>query len=363
MANTIPVEEIEFGADIASFQGYVHMELLRDLGHSFIISKVTGEGPYVNPYWVRNRENARKASLIFGTYDWVEPQSGMTGAVAAVDYWRVINAPGPLVTGELVTIDFETPEWYTGPLGRNIEPFMRENLFTLSDLAQQPIGIYSATYFLEETGAVDWEWLNDPRFYYWQAAPGSKAMMPDDSYWPATSPPFTRTVIHQHQWHALSGAIVGEYDRDRFWGTKDELLKYGKPGSVSPIVGGDVIEPTAGKVSWYINMNGEPIFVWNMGGKTEKIRGVDIANLGMTVESFTQPGILVGRSIFNGVEQDFQSFPDPEVGAHKVFLGAGNPQVAAFGSSGDAVTRRPPEEFVPDDRKLSKGVPIEEPEE
>jgi len=352
MASNIPLEELEFGVDIASYQGYPDMFALENQGHSFVISKATGEGSYVNPFWVKNRENARKAALIFGTYDWVEPQTPMTGAQAAADYWRIINAPGPLITGELVCVDFETTEWYTGHRGSNIETFMREYMFTLSDLAQQPIGMYTATYFLQETGAIGWGWLNDSRFYYWQAAPGAQAMLPDNAPWPATSPPFTKTVLHQHQWHAQSTAVVGEFDRNRFHGTIPELLTYGKAGPVPPPTGGEVLEPPAGAVSWYINTSGQPIFVWNMGGQTKKIRGVDIKDLGMVVESMTQPGTLVGRSIQNGVQKDFYTFPDPDAGAKKVFLsqeGSDEVEEYTIGSVGDTPKLRQPEEFTPEE--------------
>jgi hypothetical protein len=362
VSDTIPLSELLFGADIYSGQGYPDVVQLEGEGHSFLISKATGEGSYINPYRAGNRAATRKTRMTWGDYDWVEPQSGMTGAAAAVDYWRVLNAPGPVLAGDLVMVDYETTEWYTGPLGRSIESFMRQYLFTLSDLAQQPIGIYTATYFLQETGAVNWGWLRDPRFFYWQAAPGKDAMMPDDSFWPATSPPFTRTVIQQHQWRARSTAVQMEFDRNRFWGTRAELLRYGKPGASVPAGGDTVREPSAGTVTWYVNDSGEPIFVWNMGGQTRRIRGVDIKDLGMTVESLTEPGMLVGRSIQGGVEQDFYTFPDPETQAHKNFLSAGAEKIS-LGSGGDTPRRLPPEEFVPDPRKLHKGLPLTEEEE
>lgn len=352
-AENIPLLELLFGVDIYSGQGYPNLPQLEAEGHSFILSKATGEGDYVNPYWIKNREETRKTSMIFGTYDWVEPQSGNSGASDAANYWRVINSPGPLLPGEFVTVDFETPDWWKGPEGHNIEGFMREYLYTLWDLAQQPIGIYTATYFLQETGAVGWDWLSDQRFFYWQAAPGSVAMMPDNSFWPATSPPFSRTVLHQHQWHAHSPAVQMEFDRNRFWGTREELLTFGKPGT--PAGGqGEVQEPAAGKVAWYINAEGNPIFVWNPGGHTKKIRGVDIANLGMTVESLTEPGTLVGISIFNGETQPWHTFPDPEVQAKKVFLTGGNPEDITpvyTGSPGDYFDRPKPEEYVPEEGK------------
>lgn len=215
-----------FGIDYASYQGLPNFATLVAEGHDFAIGKVTGEGDYITPHWEASRSNARSAGLIAGTYDWVEPQGSQHGAAAAVDYLRVI---GERLPGDLLCVDFETPEWATGPLGRNIEVWMREYLYTLRDSGRQPVIVYTARYFLQETGADGWDWLGRD-FLYWQAAPGD-GMMADDSFWPATTAPFTSTLIHQHQWHATSHAIAGEFDRNRFRGTRDELAAYGKPGT------------------------------------------------------------------------------------------------------------------------------------
>lgn len=218
-----------FGVDIASWQGNPDFARLKAEGHEFAITKTTGEQNYVNPLWRGNRDRARAADLIVGTYDWVEPQgaASLSGADAARDYLRVIGERQPT---DLLCVDFESPEWTSGPLGRDIEPWMREYLYTLRDLAGQPVIVYTARYFLEETGATGWDWLGKD-FLYWQAAPGPKAMLPDDAPWPATTPPFAATLIHQHQWHATSAAVVGEFDRNRFQGTRAELAAYGLPGT------------------------------------------------------------------------------------------------------------------------------------
>jgi hypothetical protein len=312
MTATIPLDELLFGVDIASYQGYPDMPQLEREGHSFAFSKVTGEYNYVNAFWLGNREAVRKTRMLFGTYDWVEPQSVMTGAEMAIDYWRVINYYGSIQPGEFVLVDYETPDWFKGSAGHSIEPKMREYFFTLSDLAKQKIGIYTARYFLEETGADQWTWLNDPRFFYWQAAPGINAMMPDNSFWPATTSPFTKTIIHQHQWHAVSTAVSMEFDRNRFWGSFADLLRYGKPSSGDDhSIGDDVKEPPAGKVSAYVNSNNEPIFVWNGGGQTRRIEGVNIQDIGMSVESFTEPGVILDISIQNNKAGDYHERPAP----------------------------------------------------
>lgn len=295
-----------FGLDIASYQGYPDCARLAREGHTFAISKLTGEGAYVNPYCGRNATAARAAGLIWGVYDWVEPQSGLTGEQAAADYLRVREAVCPPQAGDLLTVDFETPDWANGPRGRAIEPFMRAYLYALRDRAGQPVIVYTAPYFLAETGARGWDWLGRD-FALWQAAPGA-GMVADDAPWPATPAPFRATLIHQHQWYATSGAIVGQFDRDRCRGTREELLAYGYPGAVTATVAptapaeeADVREPSAGTFTAYVNDKQESIFVWNAGGVAERIDGIAAIDLGLSVVN--PQGERYDRSIQQNVVQ------------------------------------------------------------
>jgi len=266
-----------FGVDIASWQGSPDFARLRREGHDFAITKVTGEGDYINPYWRRNVDNATAAGLIVGTYDWVEPQGAglLTGALAARDYLRVLNERQ---AGHLLCVDFETPDWATGPLGRSIEPWMREYLYTLRELSGQPVIVYTARYFLEETGARHWEWLGRD-FPYWQAAPGPLAMLPDDAPWPGTTAPFAETLIHQHQWHATSGAVAGEFDRNRFRGTREALLAYGR----APAGQGHAPATPEG-VTASINAEGNAILTINFGGWVKAVKGYVVVDAGVSTE-------------------------------------------------------------------------------
>lgn len=304
-----------YGLDIYSGQGKPNMRGLYEEGHEFCFSKANGEGDYVNPFWRDNRDAALAAGMVFGTYDWVEPQSGMTGVAAAMDY---LNQVGQRAKGQMLNVDYETPDWWRGPFGRDIEGFMKPYLYTLRDVGMQEVLVYTARYFLQETGAESWDWLGRD-FLYWQAAPGPGAMMPDDSFWPLTTAPFQETLVHQHQWHATSQYVRMEFDRNRFRGTAAELAGYGWRGGVLVPVPDlpyrkelELTEPTAGKVTWYVNEHSEPIFAWNGGGQTRRIDGVNIQDLGMTVESFTEPGKLLDISIKGNTAGDYHERPAPE---------------------------------------------------
>lgn len=293
-----------FGWDGASYQGRPDQALLKREGHAFVIEKITGEGNYVNPYWQQVREDAHTNGIVFGGYDWVEPQlmAGVADGIAAArDYLRVFN-PQP---GEIVAVDFETVDWSRGPLGRTIERPMRAYLETLRDAVGGTVLVYTAPYFLVETGAIAWSWMCEANgFYLWQAAPGA-GMMADDSFWPATPLPFHRTTMHQHQWHARSAAIPGtEFDRNRFDGTVEELLALAvpQPKVVAEVVtdkkteASEVREPVAGKWTAYINDAGETVVALNFGGNTARIDGVRIVDIGVSVESATERGVLLDRS-------------------------------------------------------------------
>lgn len=294
--------EMQFGPDHASHQGHIDMARLAREGHSFEIGKCTGENDYINPYYAPNHLRAIAAGLVTGSYDWVEPQDPREPEWLAGDYLRCVDTLGGRPVGHLLTTDFETPEWATGPRGSNIEPFMRRYLYTLRDKAAQPVGLYTAPYFLIETGAQHWAWLGRD-FWYWMAAPGPSTgphdMLADDSFWPGTvTGPWSVVALHQHQWYATSPAIGSgaNFDRNRFRGTRAELAAYGKPGVVPPQEG-EVQEPPEGKYTAYINAAGNPIFVWNAGGKTPRIDGINVQDLGLSVESATEPGVILDRSI------------------------------------------------------------------
>lgn len=271
-----------YGVDVSSWQGYPNWPLLKSEGHDFMISKVTGEGHYINPYAATNIQRARTAGFIVGGYDWCQPQmaSTMTGAQMARDFLRVLDAIGARQPTDLLAVDFEDPEWYTGPLGRNIEPLMREYFYTLRDEGGQPVICYTGDYYLKETGANGWAWLGKD-FLFWQAAPGA-GMLPDDSPWPANRAPFASTLLHQHQWHATSAAVVGTFDRNRFQGTREQLAAYGRGGAPQE---GEVKEPAAGMADQYLNAKGELIAVINFGGEATEILGVNYADVGGSVRN------------------------------------------------------------------------------
>lgn len=299
-----------YGVDVASWQGYPDWPGLAAEGHDFMISKVTGEGAYVNPYAATNIQRARAAGLIVGAYDWVEPQGSMTGADAARSFLRALDAVAPSQPGDLLCVDFETPDWYTGPLGRDIEPFMNVYLYTLRNEGKQPVIVYTAPYFLLETGAKDWAWLAQD-FHYWIAAPGPLAQLPDDAPWPGGSlvKPWGSALLHQHQWHALSSAVAGEFDRNRFQGTREQLAAHGRGGASQ---GGDVKEPAAGTADQYLNERGELIAVINYGGEAKEILGVDYADVGGRVRN--AQGATYHRSILGGEMQGWVREPAQDQG-------------------------------------------------
>lgn len=289
---------MEFGWDGASWQGLPDVAQLKAEGNVFCFEKCTGEGDYINPFFFRVRDACREEGVAFGPYDWVEPQRWNygEGALAARDYLRTV---GGRRAGELLLVDFETPEWANGPMGRDIEQFMRDYLYTLRDEGDSPVGVYLGPYFLIETGATTWDWLGQD-FWLWLAAPGPDQQLPDDARWPVAPLPWITVQVHQHQWHATSDAVRGEFDRNRFRGTIEQLRALGKPRTdpePPPAQGGDVQEPPEGKYTAYINAAGNPIFVWNMGGQTPRILGINVQDLGMTVESATEPGVPIDRSI------------------------------------------------------------------
>lgn len=296
-----------YGLDGASWQTYPDWQKLWDEDHRFMIWKVTGEGNYVNPTAAPNLQRAAAVGFITGGYDWVEPQSGMTGAQAAEDFYRVCEALGALRRGFLPGIDFETPDWHTGPLGRNIEPFMKPYMYRVRELFACEIIPYSGPYFLDETGARDWDWLGKDFPHWWEAAPGA-GMLPDNAPWPSGYPPFGEPDFHQHQWYATSDAVVGQFDRDRYKDDVTKLWALGWQGTKQPVPGGDEVQvPPEGKWAVEIMPNGNTVMVLNFGGQTppDGLVGAAIVDVGVTVKSMTEPGVTESRSFKNEAAQQW----------------------------------------------------------
>lgn len=306
--------------DHASHQGIIDMQRLKDLGHSAEIGKATGEGNYVNPNYAQNHAAAIAAGLITGSYDWVEPQDARDPEFLAEDYLRVVDTLGGRPKGHLLGVDFETPEWFTGPRGREVEDFMRRYVMRLLEISGQGIEFYTGPYFMQETGGVNWGWLNHPKIRLWLAAPG-EGMMADDSYWPNVDiRPFTEASIHQHQWHAMDRAIGSgaEFDRNRFRGTIIDLAANGAQGAATvarkeAIAVVDerhfIAVPPRGKWSGEV-INGVGVLVLAFDGETtpDGIVGIDIVDVGITVKSATEEGVTISMSFkdeqFTGFQEN-----------------------------------------------------------
>lgn len=308
-----------YGYDYASHQGYPDWNSLKD-GHDFAICKTTGEGNYVNPYAAVNLRRSHDAGLVTGAYDWVEPQNAgrlPTGEDAAADYLRVLDSLEAWRPGFLLCVDWESPEWATGPLGTAVEEYMRRYFYFLRDhnKGRQPVIVYTAPYFLSETGGLNWPWLGRD-FLYWMAAPGNAApthQVPDNAPWPGPqTPPWQEVTIHQHQWYATDPGVVGYIDRNRFRGDRNALLRLGYGGGGQQEEG-QVIEPPAGKWTVYVNAQGETLMALNYGGQTtpDGIVGARIVDAGVSVKSFTEPGMVLDRSFKDEEAQDWGQ-PRPE---------------------------------------------------
>ncbi len=307
-----------FGIDWASHQGDIDFNQLKAEGHTFGIGKATGEGDYVNPTYAANHQRAAAAGMITGSYDWIEPQDAREPEWLAADYLRVVEALGGRPKGHLLTVDFETPDWYSGPRGRDIEDFMRRYLYHLKDLAGQPVIVYTAPYFLQETGAVGWDWLGRD-YLYWMAAPGGATgtddQLPDDGPWQRPlGPPWQTVTLHQHQWYARSSAIGSgaNFDRNRFNGTRAQLAALGYQGGISQaeVIGGSlgkiidmqevaavantIAIPEDGKFTAQI-INGQTVFIWNAGGEAVAIDGINVVDIGVSVVN--KDGETFDRSI------------------------------------------------------------------
>jgi lysozyme len=91
------------GIDISHWQGNIDIQKLKDQGNAFLIAKATDGTSYVDPKYSRNKEEAKKAGLIFGSYHWLKISQDIDAQVE-----HFVKVTGKKQPGELPpVIDWE----------------------------------------------------------------------------------------------------------------------------------------------------------------------------------------------------------------------------------------------------------------
>lgn len=199
-----------YGTDLASYQGDPDFDAMKAAGQSFFVTKVSEGIGYANPHFPRSRDEGHRVGLLVGLYHFARNNAPTKEA----DYF--CDTIGQLRPGEFLALDYETIE--------NKDPVNWCRIFL--SRVEARTGVKPLLYlYRNEKDNYDWSGLIDHGL--WLAAP-------DGSTDPVDGHPWPFVAIKQYSATGNVSGIEGHVDLDVFYGTADQLAKYGFQGAPVP---------------------------------------------------------------------------------------------------------------------------------
>ena len=206
------------GIDCSQYQGSINWDSLKKQT-DFAIIKCTGGCPdpgqsdasYLDPYFTRNRDEARRVGILHGFYHYAYPE--YNSPTAEADYVaRVLEDIQP---GEIVCLDWEEP--YNGDAVSWVKSFLDD---LSGKLGFKPLIYMSAS----RTKVGDWSKVINGDYGLWIA----QWTYSDNGVYDYTNPWPNGAAIHQYSNQGSLSAIPGRVDLDVFLGSADNFKAYGK---------------------------------------------------------------------------------------------------------------------------------------
>lgn len=250
------------GIDVSNHQRRVLYDAVKASGEEFVIAKAT-EGVGFRDGWLdRNLEGARAADMVWGTYHFARPSLGNAAEDEADWYLQSLPEQKP---GDLFVLDYED-DWDGDVVGWCAAWLERVR----SETKTKPFIYLNMSHFRH-----DWTPVIDAGYPLWLAYYDQEPVGVPDTQWP---------LVAMKQWTSDGQVpgVLGRCDRNTFFGTREQLVKYGKPheeGSVNdPVYLGQsvtVVTLKKGEVGW---LNG--IWRWPDGRErtiTKKVYGETVS--------------------------------------------------------------------------------------
>lgn len=194
------------GCDISHFQGTPDFHAIRD-NLQFVIIKATDGVAFVDPQFIRNRDEARKVGLLIGYYHFAEPNDNPPEAEAD---WFCKNIS--CLPGEIACLDFEIN--YPDPVTwcRNFLDKVKSNM------GFKPL-VYLNQALIKK---YDWSPIINAGYGLWLA---QYDYNPDGTPVPT---PWNTVAIRQY---SNKGNVAGitPLDLDVFYGDENQFKLYGNP--------------------------------------------------------------------------------------------------------------------------------------
>lgn len=206
------------GNDVSRHQGDIDFGKYKDNTH-FLIAKCTEGVGYLDPKFIRNRDHCRSLGIPFGTYHFARPDLGNTPEAEA-DYY--VSKADPR-QGELLVLDYE-PDWNGDAVGW-CHNFLRR---VFEKTETKPLIYLNQS----QTKKFNWTPVVNDGYGLWIAA---YTYDPNNNNFESGEWEFAamQQWTNRQQVPGISGGVDGNV----FFGTIEQLKKYGYKGSTGPTPG------------------------------------------------------------------------------------------------------------------------------
>jgi GH25 family lysozyme M1 (1,4-beta-N-acetylmuramidase) len=217
---TIPVEVTPVavqipGIDISNHQGQIDWAQVAANNIKFAMIKATEGTGFHDRFFLGNWANAKGAGLLRGAYHFGRPS--LNDAISEADYF--LNFVQPVMQpGDILVLDMEDSD-----AQGDVSDWVMEWLSHVTERVGFMPMLYTGPWYLNS-------WMRQRpaeigNYGLWLAAYQADQ--------PATPSPWPVMAIWQYSDAGRVGGISGNVDTDVFFGTSDQLRKYGMPDPVS----------------------------------------------------------------------------------------------------------------------------------
>jgi GH25 family lysozyme M1 (1,4-beta-N-acetylmuramidase)/biotin carboxyl carrier protein len=265
------------GVDIASHQG---PDFAYPDWAEFAVIKATGGHSYANEHLHAQMRHARARGMEVGFYHYMfegsygTPQTPSGGDVLReannfIQAVELVRQPGDTLW--LDVEEYGKTVGYTGYLGDWCVQFCDMVGAHFGCM----VGIYTATWFLLPNGMQgDTRLTRYPLWFAsWQDEP--------------PAPVYLKPWTGMSMWQFNADGV----DKDLFYGSRADWRALGIPGDVAPP------PPPGNEIIPHVLADGRPAVTIAFAGKTDTILGVDVADLGISVMSATEQGVVLDQSV------------------------------------------------------------------
>ena len=209
------------GIDISHYQneaGRIDWEKVKASEYKFCFVKCTEGVSYRDRFYQENKENVRKAGLLFGAYHFAR----LNDAEKEADHF--LATVGDLKAGEIVVLDFEV-DGHSDPVGWCLKWLKR---------VEEKLGFRPMLYTNEaRVKAFNWKRVVDGNFGLWVAKYASQVVyIPEYLQRKPVSGQWPFWAIWQFSSRARVSGMVGNIDVNTTEMDIETLRKYGKQAPV-----------------------------------------------------------------------------------------------------------------------------------